>query len=198
MRNRTAILSGAAVLTLAGAMAVTSPGYARVHHRTHHLVQGSTAAEKKQTAELNRQQQHQRRCRLRPGHLHQRRQYGRECRRRRHRNSHAEYAQNRIRRVPEHRSKQRCPDGQWRRQYEWDGKHFDGGPDHLWQHVEYQWNVGATADQPSRGFSVIDDCAKAGRQPAFCELETGTGPVRAAFTIDRRGRCRSRAQGGMS
>lgn len=59
MRNRIGILSGAAALTLAGAIAVATPGYARVHHRTHHQMQGSTAAEKQQTAELNRQQLNQ-------------------------------------------------------------------------------------------------------------------------------------------
>ena len=54
MRSKTIILSTAAVLALAGAVA--SPGYARTHHR-HHVASGSsTPAERAQTAELNRQQ----------------------------------------------------------------------------------------------------------------------------------------------
>jgi hypothetical protein len=54
MRSKTIILSTAAVLALAGAVA--SPGYARTHHRAHHGSGSSTPAERAQTADLNRQQ----------------------------------------------------------------------------------------------------------------------------------------------
>jgi hypothetical protein len=55
MRSKTIVLSAAAVLALAGAVA--TPGYARTHHRAHHMVShASTPAERAQTADLNRQQ----------------------------------------------------------------------------------------------------------------------------------------------
>src|SRR4051812_42805594 len=55
MRSKMIILSTAAVLAFAGAAA--SPGYARTHHRAHHMTsRSSTPAERAQTADLNRQQ----------------------------------------------------------------------------------------------------------------------------------------------
>jgi hypothetical protein len=55
MRSKTVILSTAAVLAFAGA--VITPGYARTHHRMHHMAShSSTPAERAQTADLNRQQ----------------------------------------------------------------------------------------------------------------------------------------------
>ncbi|HEY1961338.1 MAG TPA: hypothetical protein VGG69_02880 [Rhizomicrobium sp.] len=55
MRSKTIILSTAAVLAFASAVA--TPGYARTHHRAHHMASGSsTPAERAQTADLNRQQ----------------------------------------------------------------------------------------------------------------------------------------------
>lgn len=50
------MFAGAAALAVAAAM--TAPGYAAVHHRIHHQAHSSqsTAAERQQTADLNRQQ----------------------------------------------------------------------------------------------------------------------------------------------